>query len=234
MTAMNRQVLLASRPQGAVTEDNFRIVDAPIGEPGAGEVLVKNEWLSLDPYMRGRMNDVEIVRPAGADRRSHGRPDGRRGRRVARRALRSRRQRAVAVGLATLRRRPRGRPAQDRRHARAGIVLPRRARHAGDDRVVRAVRHRRAQARRNGRRVGRVGRRGQRGRPAREDPWLPCGGHCRRQGQVRLRRAGARFRRVRRLQARGASRRSARGLPQRRRRAFRERRRRGAGHDAVA
>ena len=63
MTAMNRQVLLASRPQGPVTEDNFRIVDAPIGEPGDGEVLVKNEWLSLDPYMRGRMNDVKSYVP---------------------------------------------------------------------------------------------------------------------------------------------------------------------------
>ena len=63
MGAMNRQVLLASRPQGPVTADNFRIVDAPIGEPGAGEVLVKNEWLSLDPYMRGRMNDVKSYVP---------------------------------------------------------------------------------------------------------------------------------------------------------------------------
>ena len=63
MAAMNRQVLLANRPQGAVTEDNFRIVDAPIGEPGEGEVLVRNEWLSLDPYMRGRMNDVKSYVP---------------------------------------------------------------------------------------------------------------------------------------------------------------------------
>jgi NADPH-dependent curcumin reductase CurA len=55
---MNRQVLLASRPQGWVTEENFRIVDAPIPKAGAGEVLVKNEWLSLDPYMRGRMNEA--------------------------------------------------------------------------------------------------------------------------------------------------------------------------------
>ena len=59
----NRQVLLASRPQGEVTEDNFRIVDAPVGEPGEGEVLVRNEWLSLDPYMRGRMNDVKSYVP---------------------------------------------------------------------------------------------------------------------------------------------------------------------------
>jgi len=56
---MNRQVLLVSRPQGWVSEENFRIVDAPMPKPGPGEVLVKNEWLSLDPYMRGRMNEAK-------------------------------------------------------------------------------------------------------------------------------------------------------------------------------
>jgi NADPH-dependent curcumin reductase len=56
---MNRQVLLASRPKGWVTEENFRIVDAPMPKPNSGEVLVKNEWLSLDPYMRGRMNEAK-------------------------------------------------------------------------------------------------------------------------------------------------------------------------------
>jgi hypothetical protein len=63
MSAQNRQVLLASRPRGPVVEDNFRIVDAPIVGPGDGEVLVRNEWLSLDPYMRGRMNDVKSYVP---------------------------------------------------------------------------------------------------------------------------------------------------------------------------
>ncbi len=63
MAETNRQVLLASRPQGRVVEENFRIVEAPVGRPGAGEVLVKNEWLSLDPYMRGRMNDVKSYVP---------------------------------------------------------------------------------------------------------------------------------------------------------------------------
>src|SRR5580765_6695892 len=63
MPAMNRQVLFASRPQGAVREDNFRIVDAPIPEPGEGEVLVKNHWLSLDPYMRGRMSEAKSYAP---------------------------------------------------------------------------------------------------------------------------------------------------------------------------
>jgi hypothetical protein len=46
-----------------VTEDNFRLAEQPIPEPGEGEVLVKNEWLSLDPYMRGRMNDVKSYVP---------------------------------------------------------------------------------------------------------------------------------------------------------------------------
>lgn len=61
---MNKQVLLASRPQGAVSPDNFRIVEVPVAKPGPGEVLVRNEWLSLDPYMRGRMNDVKSYAPS--------------------------------------------------------------------------------------------------------------------------------------------------------------------------
>jgi NADPH-dependent curcumin reductase CurA len=53
----NKRVLLASRPAGWVSEDNFRIEAAPVPQPREGEVLVKNLWLSLDPYMRGRMNE---------------------------------------------------------------------------------------------------------------------------------------------------------------------------------
>jgi NADPH-dependent curcumin reductase CurA len=59
LTTLNKQVLLAGRPKGAVTEENFRFVEAPIGRPRPGEVLVRNEWLSLDPYMRGRMSDAK-------------------------------------------------------------------------------------------------------------------------------------------------------------------------------
>ena len=55
----NRRVLLASRPAGWVSEENFRIEDAPLPQPAQGEVLVKNLWLSLDPYMRGRMSDAK-------------------------------------------------------------------------------------------------------------------------------------------------------------------------------
>ncbi len=51
----NRRVLLKSRPQGEPTPANFEIVEAPIPEPKDGEYLSRTVWLSLDPYMRGRM-----------------------------------------------------------------------------------------------------------------------------------------------------------------------------------
>ena len=58
MTAeTNRQILLASRPNGAPTPDNFRLEEAPVPEPGEGEVLYRAIYLSLDPYHRGKMND---------------------------------------------------------------------------------------------------------------------------------------------------------------------------------
>ncbi|MGO9006829.1 MAG: NADP-dependent oxidoreductase [Beijerinckiaceae bacterium] len=56
---INRGFVLASRPQGAAGPQNFRLVEREIGEPNDGEVLVKHHYLSLDPYMRGRMNDVK-------------------------------------------------------------------------------------------------------------------------------------------------------------------------------
>jgi NADPH-dependent curcumin reductase CurA len=55
MARDNTAVLLKSRPTGWVTEDNFEIVTRPAGEPGEGEVLVRNLYMSVDPYMRGRM-----------------------------------------------------------------------------------------------------------------------------------------------------------------------------------
>lgn len=54
----NLRVVLASRPTGTVETSNFRIEQAAIPEPGPGQVLVRNLWLSLDPYMRGRMSDA--------------------------------------------------------------------------------------------------------------------------------------------------------------------------------
>src|ERR1043165_2895728 len=55
----NKRVVLASRPVGPVSESNFRVEEAPVAKPADGEVLVRNLWLSLDPYMRGRMSDAK-------------------------------------------------------------------------------------------------------------------------------------------------------------------------------
>ena len=55
----NTRVVLASRPVGPVSESNFRVEEAPVPKPAEGEVLVRNLWLSLDPYMRGRMSDAK-------------------------------------------------------------------------------------------------------------------------------------------------------------------------------
>jgi NADPH-dependent curcumin reductase CurA len=55
----NKRWVLASRPTGPVSEANFRLEDAPVPRPAEGEVLVRNLWLSLDPYMRGRMSDAK-------------------------------------------------------------------------------------------------------------------------------------------------------------------------------
>ena len=54
-----RQVVLASRPQGAPSSDNFRLETVDLPQLADGEVLVRNVVMSLDPYMRGRMNDVK-------------------------------------------------------------------------------------------------------------------------------------------------------------------------------
>ncbi|MGE8330298.1 MAG: NADP-dependent oxidoreductase, partial [Paraburkholderia nemoris] len=56
MPQINRQLVLASRPQGAVTPDNFKLVETPLAPLADGEFRVRNHFLSLDPYMRGRMN----------------------------------------------------------------------------------------------------------------------------------------------------------------------------------
>jgi len=60
---INRQILLAARPKGWVTEENFKLVEQPVLAPGAGQFGVRNLWLSLDPYMRGRMDDAKSYAP---------------------------------------------------------------------------------------------------------------------------------------------------------------------------
>ena len=57
--ASNLQVLLDHRPTDKVSPANFRIVETPVPTPGPGEVLVRHTFLSLDPYMRGRLSDAK-------------------------------------------------------------------------------------------------------------------------------------------------------------------------------
>ena len=54
----NRQIVLAARPVGLPKPSDFRLVETPIPEPGPGEMLIRARYLSLDPYMRGRMSDA--------------------------------------------------------------------------------------------------------------------------------------------------------------------------------
>src|SRR6202162_639377 len=53
---INRQILLKSRPEGVPSLDNFALKQGSVPEPGDREVLMRTRWLSLDPYMRGRMS----------------------------------------------------------------------------------------------------------------------------------------------------------------------------------
>jgi NADPH-dependent curcumin reductase CurA len=55
---INRRFLLTSRPHGAPTPDNFKLEQSPVPAPAAGQVLLRTVYLSLDPYMRGRMSDA--------------------------------------------------------------------------------------------------------------------------------------------------------------------------------
>jgi NADPH-dependent curcumin reductase CurA len=57
MTQTYQRIVLASRPQGSVTPENFRLERVPVPITGPGQVLVRNHFLSLDPYMRGRMEE---------------------------------------------------------------------------------------------------------------------------------------------------------------------------------
>jgi len=66
MSLEGTQIRLRRRPTGSPQPDDFELARVEIGDPGPGEVRVKTLWLSLDPYMRGRMNDgPSYARPVG-------------------------------------------------------------------------------------------------------------------------------------------------------------------------
>jgi len=61
---MNQQILLYSRPDGVARAENFRLVETALPQPAEGQVLLRHLWLSLDPYMRMRMDDVKSYAPS--------------------------------------------------------------------------------------------------------------------------------------------------------------------------
>lgn len=58
-TETNRKIILAERPTGAPGENTLQLQTEAVPRPGKGEMLLRTVWLSLDPYMRGRMNDAK-------------------------------------------------------------------------------------------------------------------------------------------------------------------------------
>jgi NADPH-dependent curcumin reductase CurA len=63
MSIPSREIQLAARPHGQPKPTDFRLVDVELPDPGPGEVLVRNTYMSVDPYMRGRMNDAKSYVP---------------------------------------------------------------------------------------------------------------------------------------------------------------------------
>ncbi|BCJ85465.1 NADP-dependent oxidoreductase [Effusibacillus dendaii] len=63
MSELNRSIYLVSRPEGMPEKSNFKTVESPVPQPAEGEVLVQTMYLSVDPYMRGRMRDVKSYVP---------------------------------------------------------------------------------------------------------------------------------------------------------------------------
>ncbi|MFE1099822.1 NADP-dependent oxidoreductase [Nocardiopsis alba] len=60
---VSKEVHLVARPVGEPTPADFALVETTVADPGPGQVLVRNDWMSVDPYMRGRMNDVKSYVP---------------------------------------------------------------------------------------------------------------------------------------------------------------------------
>jgi NADPH-dependent curcumin reductase CurA len=60
---MNKQIVLAARPTGFPKDSDFKLVESPIPTAADGQILVRSIFVSVDPYMRGRMNDVKSYAP---------------------------------------------------------------------------------------------------------------------------------------------------------------------------
>ena len=206
-------VLLASRPTGWVTEENFKIVNTPVPKPGEGQILVRNHYLSLDPYMRGRMNDVKSY--AAKQEIDQVMVGGTVGEVIESKNPKFKVGDIVAgpygwqqygcsdgsgVNKVDASRVPMS--------AYLGVVgMP------GVTAWVGLARHLPAEGGRDRGGVRGFGRGRQRGGPDREAQGLPRRGHRRRQGKMRLRGEGIGLRCLRRLQGRPAERRPEGGPP---------------------
>ena len=213
MADINHQIHLVSRPSGEASADNFRLFEQPVGTPGEGQVLVRHHFLSLDPYMRGRMDDAKsYAQPQPLDKVMQGgtvgvvvaskHPDYKPGDNVV--GFGGWQEYSIVDA---------GIPGSLRKvdtSKRAALGLPRRGRHARRHRLVRPDEDLPAEGGPDDRRQRCQRRRRQRGRPARQGARLPRGRHRRRRRQVRVRDARARLRRLRRLQG---ARRSEVALP---------------------
>jgi hypothetical protein len=101
--SVNRQVLLKSRPEGVPRLENFQLTQAPMRQPGEGEVLKRILYLSLDPYMRGRMSDLKSYAAPGSAWAGDGRWHGRGDRQIEQSGLDARRRRRRLWRLARIR-----------------------------------------------------------------------------------------------------------------------------------
>ena len=193
-----KRILLASRPVGEPKESDLRIEEMPVPAPGPGEMLLRTLWLSLDPYMRGRMSDApSYATPVAIGQVMEGRtvseviasnldgyapgdivlsPSGWQ-------------THAVTQGKLTRKIDPSIAPVST---ALGVLGMPGMTAYTGLLEIGAA------EARRDGRGVGRVRRGGLAGRPDRQAQGRTRGRHRRRPGQVPLRRRGAWLRRLHR------------------------------------
>ena len=150
--------VLASRPVGEPKPTDFRLEEFPVPQPGAGQMLLRTKWLSLDPYMRGRMSDApSYAKPVGIDEVMEGGTVSEVARVQQRQALPPGDIVLAPHRLADPRGLRRRGPAQARSGARAGLDRARRARHAGHDRLYGPARDRPAEGGRDRRGVGGLG-----------------------------------------------------------------------------
>ena len=189
---LSREIRLRRRPTGLPVEDDFALATVPIPELRDGELLVRNSYMSVDPYMRGRMNaGRSYVPPFQIGEALTGGCVGQ----VAA-SLNERFQAGDCVTSSSGWREyyisdwPRSDP--DRPPRRPDPGLPGRARHAGPDRLCRPPGHRPAAGGRDRLRLGRRGRGGRGGLPDRQAQGLPRDWERRIAGQGRLAAGGSR------------------------------------------